>query len=131
MKSFLTLLVSKPALYLQDFATYANEQFKKIAIPLNLYSTQQLNDFYLDPFLQNEIKKMMVVGLIRGECGRLLELYLLLDRLFYLEEAGYKAELSTFFSNTISPRNIGLWAMKIIVNTIDSDKKRHPKKTLF
>jgi hypothetical protein len=55
---------------------------------------------------------MFICCLIRWQIGRALELYLLLDRAIYLEENNYTAILAEFFSENISPRNIGILATR-------------------
>jgi hypothetical protein len=49
-----------------------------------------------------------MANIIRWQLGRVLELYLLLDRAIYIEERGMSVELKQFFDENLSPRNIGL-----------------------
>jgi hypothetical protein len=53
---------------------------------------------------------MLAAGLIRNALGRVMELYLLVDRAIFLEEKGYKVEVQEFFDEELSPRNIGITA---------------------
>ena len=55
---------------------------------------------------------MLVGGLIRNAFGRLLELYIQLDRVIFLEENNYNAELLEVFEEPVSPRNIAIVATK-------------------
>lgn len=100
---------SHARLYKESFGTYALEQFSRIPVPLK-HSKEELEDFFNDPELGLLIKKMIAAGTIRNALGRVLELYLLLDRAIYLEEQGYQVKLQTFFNEELSPRNIGILA---------------------
>jgi hypothetical protein len=56
---------------------------------------------------------MFLCNIIRWQLGRLLEIYLLLDRCLFLEENGYKVKVEQYFEEALSPRNIGILALKI------------------
>lgn len=101
---------SHARLYKESFGTYALEQFSRIPVALK-HTKEELEDFSNDPELSLLIKKMIAAGTIRNALGRVLELYLLLDRAIYLEEQGYKVKLQTFFDEELSPRNIGIMAL--------------------
>jgi len=58
------------------------------------------------------VGQMITAGLIRNALGRALEIYLLLDRAIYLEEQGYKVKVEEFFDEELSPRNIGITAVR-------------------
>jgi len=109
MKELITLGNSSPKLYDESFAIYAKEQFKRINIE-SKHSDEELNAFFAAPELQKLIEQMLGAGLIRNALGRVLELYLLLDRAIYLEEQGYQVEVREFFDEELSPRNIGITA---------------------
>ena len=95
--------------YDESFGVYALEQFERIKV-IPRHSKEELDDYFVNVERQELIQKMLAAGLIRNAMGRLLELYLLLDRAIFLEEQGYKVELMEFFDESISPRNIGLVA---------------------
>lgn len=109
LKELVSLGNSNPKLYDQSFADYALEQFKRIKI-IPKHSEEELNQFFSNPELQELIDKMLTAGIIRNAMGRLLEIYLLLDRAIYLEEQGYQVDLEEFFNEELSPRNIGITA---------------------
>jgi Methyltransferase domain len=111
-KDMITLGNSNKQLYYGDFATYALEQLKRIQLEEH-FSKDYLNDYFADPKRQELIRRMLAAGIIRDSFGRLLELYLLLDRAVFLEENGYNARLEETFDETISPRNIGLYSQRI------------------
>jgi hypothetical protein len=102
---------SHPTLYDESFGVYATDNLTRNNIPLR-HSVEELNDYYNDPIRQDLISKMIVAGLVRNPFGRLLELYIQLDRVIYLEENGYKAQLIEIFDEPISPRNIAILATR-------------------
>jgi hypothetical protein len=112
-KSELTTLGnSSPKLYDEDFGTYALDQLARINIT-SLHTHQELNDYFMDSKRQEMIWEMTASGLMRNALGRLLEMYILLDRCIYLEEQNYKVELLEFFDEGVSPRNLGLLATRM------------------
>lgn len=100
---------SHARLYRESFGTYALEQFSRIPVELK-HTKDELEDFFNNPELNLLIQKMIAAGTIRNALGRVLELYLLLDRAIYLEEKGYRVKVQTFFDEELSPRNIGILA---------------------
>lgn len=100
---------SSPQLYAMTFADYALEQLRRIEVTPK-HSFEELNAFFEDSQRQELIWQMLAAGLIRNALGRLLEVYILIDRALYLEEHGYEVELLEFFDEEQSPRNIGLVA---------------------
>ena len=109
IKELVTLGNSLPKLYDESFGHYALEQFKRINLTPK-HTQEELNSFFENPELQILIERMLMAGLIRNALGRVLELYLLLDRAIYLEEQGYKVRVEEFFNEELSPRNIGITA---------------------
>jgi hypothetical protein len=105
----LTLGNSPRKLYEGPFCEYVKEQFKRLELKLN-HTDEELNDFFTNSRLQKTIQQMLAAGLIRNALGRVLELYLLLDRAIFLEESGYRVSLEEFFDEELSPRNIGITA---------------------
>jgi hypothetical protein len=110
IKEIVTLGNSSPKLYDESFGTYALEQLKRIKV-VPLHSESELNDFFHHKELQMLIQRMLAAGLIRNALGRVLELYLILDRAIYLEEEGYEVLVQEFFDEELSPRNIGITAV--------------------
>lgn len=111
MKELVTLGNSNPKLYDKPFSEYALEQFQRIKLKPH-HTAAELDAFFNEPELQLLIDRMLAAGLIRNALGRLLEIYLLLDRAIYLEEKGYQVSVETFFDEEVSPRNIGITAVK-------------------
>lgn len=109
MKKIATLGNSPPRLYDESFGVYALDNLKRIGVEIK-HSEEELNAYFHDPGRQDLISKMLVAGLIRNACGRLLELYIQLDRVIYLEEQGYKTQLLEIFEEPVSPRNIAIVA---------------------
>lgn len=110
MKNVLNLGNSSRKLYDQPFSVYAQEQLKRIGVTPP--AADVLDDFYQNPDRLGLIWKMITAGLIRNALGRLLEIYLLLDRVIYLQENGFQADLYEFFDEETSPRNLGIVARR-------------------
>ncbi|MFP5386373.1 MAG: methyltransferase [Bacteriovoracia bacterium] len=110
IKELVTLGNSSPKLYDETFGVYAYEQFKRIHLSPT-HSIEELNSFFEDSELQILIERMLAAGLIRNALGRVMEIYLLLDRAIYLQEQGYKVQVQEFFDEELSPRNIGITAV--------------------
>lgn len=100
---------SHPKLYDRPFSDYAQEQFRRINIEPK-HTPEELNAFYSRPDIQLIIDQMLTAGHIRNAFGRVMEIYLLLDRAIYLEEQGYNVSVQEFFDEELSPRNIGITA---------------------
>jgi len=100
---------SSPKLYDESFGTYALEQLGRLKIEA-IHSKEELDHYLDNPSMQTLIWQMLAAGFIRNAFGRLLELYILLDRVCYLEENGYKSQLLEFFDEELSPRNLGITA---------------------
>lgn len=109
IKELKTLGNSSPKLYDEDFATYVTHQFERLDLPLR-HSSSELNAYLNQSARQELLWNMLTAELIRNAFGRLMELYLLLDRVLYLEEQGYRVELLEFFDEPLSPRNLGIVA---------------------
>lgn len=104
-----TLGNSNPKLYDRPFSEYVLEQLKRISVEPR-HSASELDAFFVDENLQTLIDRMLAAGLIRNALGRVMEIYLLLDRALYLEEEGYQVKVQEFFDEELSPRNIGITA---------------------
>jgi|GEM_PF-1037965 len=109
IKELMPLGNSTAKLYDKSFSTYALDQFKRIGIEPR-HCEEALEKYFADPARQELIWQMLAGGIIRNAIGRLLEVYLLLDRVLYLEEHGYKVQLLQVFDEILSPRNLGIIA---------------------
>jgi hypothetical protein len=110
MKELISLGNSSPKLYDESFGNYVIEQFRRKNLPLH-HTKAELDAYFTDPGRQELIWKMLTAGLIRNAFGRLMELYILLDRVLYLNEQGYQVQLLEFFDEPVSPRNLGIVAL--------------------
>lgn len=97
--------------YELPFGHYAINKLKDLEIPHQL-TESEIEEFYQSFEIQNELKKMLAANIIRWLVGRCLEVYLLIDRVLYLEDLNHEAELFEFFDENISPRNLGILAIK-------------------
>lgn len=110
-KELLTLGNSSPKLYDESFGVYALEQLRRVNITPK-HTKEELDQFFSRPDLQDLIWKMLAGNLIRNALGRVMEMYILLDRVIYLQEKGYDVHLYEFFNEELSPRNLGIVASK-------------------
>ncbi len=94
-------------IYWGDFHHYAKEKLSEHGFKNHL-SNQAIDDFIEQPRIRNQINLMISCDLLRWQFGRPIEFYLLLDRALYLQEAGKRVTLQEFFSESLSPRNIGI-----------------------
>jgi hypothetical protein len=93
--------------YEKPFSDYATKKLAAIEFDHNL-SAKELNDFYKDKVVQDEITFMLRCGIFRSLFARPIELYIILDRAMYLEDHGHKTEMVEIFDNAKSPRNIAI-----------------------
>ncbi len=96
--------------YEQPFSDYAISKIENLNLHIS-YERDELDQFFLDPTIQAEIKRMLVADMIRWKFGRLIEYYILFDRALFLKENRYETQLIQFFDELISPRNIGIVAL--------------------
>jgi hypothetical protein len=96
--------------YQSSFYTYVQKYS-----PLIQISEMEANNFYNMPLNQNIIEEIILSDIIRSFFGRLIEVYLILDRSLYLNERGYEVQLLEAFSRKMSPRNIVIYSSKNLV----------------
>jgi hypothetical protein len=100
--SYLPVPSAKKALFsgeFSDFCSWAAKQ-KNISLP------EQIDyEYYLE---QGRLRRQITqrIELVRHGFRRLIELWLVLDRVLYLEQFGYRVTLSEFCEKHITPRNI-------------------------
>lgn len=109
IKKQVTLGNSPRPLYEGKFSAYALEQMRRLDLKPT-HSEMELNDYFLANETQDLIRRMLAGGTVRDAFGRLLELYIQLDRVVFLEEQGHKVELLQCFDEIISPRNLGIFS---------------------
>ncbi len=111
LANVLSLGNSPHSLYERPFSSYALEQLRRLSVKAS-HTELELDNFFAQENVQRTIHRMIAAGLIRNALGRVLELYLLLDRAIYLEENGYDVSVAEFFDEHVSPRNIGITALR-------------------
>jgi len=104
IKKFLNLGNSPTTLYKKSFKEYVIVNLKNLN--LEIISDPEL--FFNSKYIQNEVKKMFILTIIRWQLARPLEVYILLDRYFYLIEKNINVSINQYFDESLSPRNIGL-----------------------
>ena len=90
--------------YLNSFSDYAKKYHK--GNELKEVSHITLNDFFESETTRKKVNENILADMIRLFLGRLIELYIVLDRVIFLEENGYKVKLSQVFDREFSPRNL-------------------------
>lgn len=103
---FITLGNGKKEDYNGDFSSYVYKYYKKS----QSLSKDEIETFYKDESIQTVINENFYLDFIRALFGRVIEVYLLLDRALYLEESGVSPKLIQIFDRKLSPRNIGIIA---------------------
>jgi hypothetical protein len=73
---------------------------------LDLVSAKSLDEFYNNDEVERKFKQNFIADMIRLFLGRLIELYIVLDRAIFLEEQGRSVKLVEIFDRQLSPRNI-------------------------
>lgn len=71
------------------------------------------NNYIQSSDFQENFHFFIRLGIIRSFLGRLIEIYLLLDRVLWLREQGHPAKLVEAFNRKLSPRNLGIIAGNI------------------
>ena len=98
-------------IYWEPFSHYIRGRLVELNID-HTFSDDDFNSFYHRDDIQKQLRVMFLCNIIRWQLGRALEVYLILDRCLYLEEKGYEVSCLQFFEEDISPRNIGISAIK-------------------
>ncbi|EQC47857.1 methyltransferase domain protein [Bacteriovorax sp. BSW11_IV] len=111
-KTFLSVGEVLTKEYRYPFSQYAKGRMDHLGIDSSAFSDEELDSFYSDSERQKELDQIFVANVIRWQLGRICELYILLDRCLYLEENDHDVVMKEFFSDDISPRNIGIYANK-------------------
>lgn len=101
---FITLGNGKKEDYNSCFSDYVLKYYDK-AKELTKY---QIEDFYNLECTQQKIHENFYLDFIRALFGRVIEVYLLLDRVIYLKEHKVDARLVQIFKRELSPRNIAI-----------------------
>ena len=98
-------------IYWMPFHHYLKLKLNELKLE-NTFTNDEIEDFYHCAQTQKELNEMFVGNLIRWLLGRSLEVYILLDRAMYLEENGYEVFVEEYFKEALSPRNIGILALR-------------------
>lgn len=98
------------SLYTKPFSYYIKEKLAELGIQ-HTFQDDYFNKYYASPEIQRQLRIMFLCNIIRWQMGRVLEIYLLIDRCVYLEEHGYSVSLMQYFDETLSPRNLGILAL--------------------
>lgn len=90
----------------KDYGLSFSEYTKKYSPDLNSISNLQLESFINSNKTKEQVLELICLGILRNQLGRLVELYIVLDRVLYLQEANKEVQLHTIFDRNLSPRNL-------------------------
>lgn len=76
----------------------------------NAPQEEEIESYFKQDHTQKMIEKTIRAGLLRSILGRLIEIYIVLDRALYLKEQGAETEVFQAFAPEISPKNLLLYA---------------------
>lgn len=113
LKTFINLGDGKKTDYEKSFSSYVLLKLSQLNIPTRM-DEKEIEQWFERSDVEQKINEMFCMNIIRWQFGRLIELWILLDRGLYLEENNFKTKLGEFFDEKISPRNIGIFAQRII-----------------
>ncbi len=99
------------SLYWQPFHHYITQKLSHLEIHHH-FSPQDFDEFYENSEIQRELRVMYLCNIIRWQLGRAMEVYLQIDRCLYLEEQDYDVYFEQYFNEELSPRNLGILALK-------------------
>ena len=101
---FFTLGNGKGSDYDGSFSDYVYKYYPKA----KGLSQAEIENFYESFEVQEKINENFCLDFIRGLFGRVIEMYLLLDRVLYLREDEIDAKMYQVFDRKLSPRNIAI-----------------------
>ncbi len=79
---------------------YGPDEFKE------KINSRDVQSYFESDSIITKVKRNYAADTIRFLLGRLIELYIVLDRALYLEEHGYDTQVSEIFQRDLSPRNL-------------------------
>lgn len=97
---------ARKADYCGKFCDYARKYHR--GPELEGVSDQMLEDFFAAAAVKQKVWSNFLADSLRVQLGRVIEIYLLLDRVIYLQERGVPAQIFEVFDRSLSPRNIML-----------------------
>lgn len=102
--SFATLGNAHPKDYLGKFSDYVHRYYDH----QDQLEAMDLDEYFSSARTQLNIQIALKAGVIRSALGRLIELYLTLDRALFLKEHDIPVYVARVFDRTLSPRNIAI-----------------------
>lgn len=101
---FTTLGNAKRSDYDGNFSDYALKYLPET----KMISKKELEDYYQTNLAR--VNKVIKSGSLRVQLARLIEIYIILDRVIYLRERNIDANMFELFNRDISPRNIAIFS---------------------
>jgi hypothetical protein len=102
-QSFTTLGNANSSDYKGEFSKYCF----KFATQTKVLDNKTIESFYKDNI--NKVNMVIAAGTLRALVARVIEMYIILDRVIYLKEFGKNPRLIQIFDQKISPRNLAIY----------------------
>jgi hypothetical protein len=99
------------SIYDRPVSSYIFVKLSDLKIEHN-YQAEYIENFFYSKEIQSELKTMILCNIIRWQMGRVLEVFLLLDRCLKLAEEGQEVQMEQYFEESLSPRNIGILSLR-------------------
>ncbi|MBC7427073.1 MAG: methyltransferase [Bacteriovorax sp.] len=109
-KNFIEVGECHLSTYWKPFHIYISEKLNFLGLK-HEFTNEDFDLFYDSKEIQKNLRVMFLCNVIRWQLGRVLEIYLQVDRCLYLEENGYEVKLEQYFEESLSPRNLGILAL--------------------
>jgi hypothetical protein len=106
--SFSSVGNAKKSDYKGEFAFYAKKYH--VGDELRDFSNEELNSYIGSEKFLSKFSENFALDSLRSLLGRVIEIYLILDRALFLEEKGHKIDVFQMFDSNLSPRNIAIFA---------------------
>ncbi|MBC7713865.1 MAG: methyltransferase [Rhizobacter sp.] len=110
-KSFIEVGECHLSTYWEPFHVYISEKLNFLKLEHN-FTNEDFDHFYESTEIQKDLREMFLCNVIRWQLGRVLEIYLQVDRCLYLEANGFEVKLEQYFEEALSPRNLGILALQ-------------------
>jgi len=107
---FVTVGDASRAVYAGGFAAYAADRMQFLKLDFAPHAARA-EAFIKRTDVRRSMREFFLLNVVRNAFARPLEVLLLLDRALWLEEQGHEVELRQFFDHSISPRNLGIFAV--------------------
>ncbi|MDQ3233399.1 MAG: SAM-dependent methyltransferase [Pseudobdellovibrionaceae bacterium] len=120
---FVTAGDAPRAVYGRDFVAYTEDRIRFLKLDFEPRRARAAA-FFGRADVQRSMREFFLLNVVRNAFSRPLEVLLLLDRALWLEEQGHAVEMRQFFDHSISPRNLGIFAVMIPFANLSSSVQK-------